>query len=195
MQINEQSLTPSNVQLLDRTTPIGKSISAYLNGDSELEDHVIHLLFSANRWEAAPQIREDIAKGITLVIDRYFYSGVVYSVAKANPRLCLEWARHPEVGLPLPDLCIFLDISSQDAAKRAGYGTEKYENHMMQERVRVAFNRLFSLPRVEDVVIINAGMPLVNVEEHVLEEAISCLEKLDSESPLRSLGPMCPSAC
>jgi dTMP kinase len=37
----------------DRTTPIGKMIDAYLKGGSEVEDHAIHLLFSANRWEAA----------------------------------------------------------------------------------------------------------------------------------------------
>lgn len=28
-------------------------IDAYLKGEAEIEDHVIHLLFSANRWEAA----------------------------------------------------------------------------------------------------------------------------------------------
>ncbi|KAK8041452.1 thymidylate kinase-domain-containing protein [Apiospora phragmitis] len=36
----------------DRTTPIGQMIDAYLRGQTEIEDHVIHLLFSANRWEA-----------------------------------------------------------------------------------------------------------------------------------------------
>ena len=36
----------------DRTTAIGKSIHAYLSETSNMEDHVIHLLFSANRWEA-----------------------------------------------------------------------------------------------------------------------------------------------
>lgn len=38
--------------VLDRTTPIGQMINGYLNGETEQEDHVIHLLFSANRWEA-----------------------------------------------------------------------------------------------------------------------------------------------
>jgi hypothetical protein len=38
---------------IDRTTPIGQMINSYLSGQSEQEDHVIHLLFSANRWEAA----------------------------------------------------------------------------------------------------------------------------------------------
>lgn len=37
----------------DRTTPIGKMIDAYLRSESELDDHAIHLLFSANRWELA----------------------------------------------------------------------------------------------------------------------------------------------
>ena len=33
----------------DRTTGIGKMIDSYLKGDSELDDHAIHLLFAANR--------------------------------------------------------------------------------------------------------------------------------------------------
>lgn len=36
----------------DRTTVIGQMISSYLQQESELEDHVVHLLFTANRWEA-----------------------------------------------------------------------------------------------------------------------------------------------
>lgn len=37
----------------DRTTPIGQMIDSYLKSQVEMDDHVIHLLFSANRWEAA----------------------------------------------------------------------------------------------------------------------------------------------
>lgn len=37
---------------IDRTTAIGKMIDAYLRSAEELDDRVIHLLFSANRWEA-----------------------------------------------------------------------------------------------------------------------------------------------
>lgn len=35
----------------DRTTAIGKMIDSYLRSQSDLDDRVIHLLFSANRWE------------------------------------------------------------------------------------------------------------------------------------------------
>ena len=36
----------------DRTTTIGKMIDSYLRSAEDLDDRVIHLLFSANRWEA-----------------------------------------------------------------------------------------------------------------------------------------------
>lgn len=35
----------------DRETAVGKMISSYLTNQSQLDDHTIHLLFSANRWE------------------------------------------------------------------------------------------------------------------------------------------------
>jgi dTMP kinase len=37
---------------LDRTTAIGNMINAYLQSAAEMDDRCIHLLFSANRWEA-----------------------------------------------------------------------------------------------------------------------------------------------
>lgn len=35
----------------DRKTCVGEMISSYLANKSELDDHTVHLLFSANRWE------------------------------------------------------------------------------------------------------------------------------------------------
>ena len=35
----------------DRSTEVGTAIDGYLRGQRDLDDHVIHLLFSANRWE------------------------------------------------------------------------------------------------------------------------------------------------
>lgn len=149
-----------------------------------MEDHVIHLLFSANRWEAARQIRDDIARGVTIVADRYYYSGVVYSAAKHNPGLTLEWARQPEVGLPRPDLCIFLDISPADAAKRGGFGAEKYENSEMQSRVREMFHQLLSMPNQEEIVVVAAGQLFHEVEQDVMEAARKCLKSQRLEAPL-----------
>jgi dTMP kinase len=44
-------------------------INSYLSGQSEQEDHVIHLLFSANRWEAA-SVKTPIAVHLKLATNR-----------------------------------------------------------------------------------------------------------------------------
>ncbi|ETS86121.1 hypothetical protein PFICI_04146 [Pestalotiopsis fici W106-1] len=123
----------------DRTTPIGQMIDAYLKGQTEIEDHVIHLLFSANRWEAIKSIQTALASGQTIICDRYYHSGIVYSAAKQNPSLPLSWAKAPEVGLPRPDLVLFLDLEEQVARERGGWGGEIYEKGEMQRRVRDLF--------------------------------------------------------
>jgi dTMP kinase len=125
----------------DRTTPIGQMIDGYLRSTSgpQMDDHVIHLLFSANRWEAARTIAGLLAAGTTVICDRYYYSGVVYSAAKQNPSLSLSWARAPEVGLPRPDLVLFLDLDEEKARARGGWGGEVYEKSEMQRRVRELF--------------------------------------------------------
>ncbi|KAK4153644.1 thymidylate kinase-domain-containing protein [Chaetomidium leptoderma] len=123
----------------DRTTPIGQMIDSYLKSQVDMDDHVIHLLFSANRWEAAKTIASLLAAGVTVLCDRYYHSGIVYSAAKQNPTLTLSWARAPEVGLPRPDLVLFLDLDEDQARTRGGWGGEAYEKAEMQRRVRELF--------------------------------------------------------
>ncbi|KAK7212114.1 hypothetical protein V2G26_019292 [Clonostachys chloroleuca] len=84
------------VRFPDRTTLIGQMIDGYLRSNVEMDDHAIHLLFSANRWEAAGNIKALLARGVNVISDRYFHSGVVYSAAKGNPALGMGWARAPE---------------------------------------------------------------------------------------------------
>ncbi|PQE16411.1 thymidylate kinase protein [Rutstroemia sp. NJR-2017a BVV2] len=94
-------------------------------------------------WEKAEDIRDLIAKGYTIVCDRYYYSGMVYTSAKypdtSPKKLDLKWCKNPEVGLPKPDLVVFLDLEAEEAEKRGGYGEEKYEEKSMQKRVREGF--------------------------------------------------------
>ena len=66
----------------DRSTVIGKLIDEFLQKKKAIDDHVIHLLFSANRWECIDEIKKQIENGTTVLIDRYVYSGVAYSSAK-----------------------------------------------------------------------------------------------------------------
>ncbi|OQD71878.1 hypothetical protein PENPOL_c001G05451 [Penicillium polonicum] len=171
-----------------RTTPIGQLIDSYLRGTSHQDDHSIHLLFSANRWEIAKSIEEDITNGMTVIVDRYSYSGVVYSAAKANPTLSLEWAWQPEIGLPRPDICLFLSISPEEAAKRGGFGAERYENEAMQTRVRELFRTIFE--KQEDVSIIDAGKSIDEVSQEIQGAVAGCIARLDVTGALRKLEPL-----
>lgn len=80
-----------------------------------------------------------LASGTTVICDRYYHSGIVYSAAKQNPSLTLPWARAPDVSLPRPDLVLFLDLEEAVARSRGGWGGEVYEKGEMQRRVRELF--------------------------------------------------------
>ncbi len=141
----------------DRTTTTGKLIDAYLretggpdSGDSEasaVSDQVIHLLFSANRWEKAELIKSYINSGKTVICDRYAYSGVAYSVTKG---VDFDWCVDPDRGLPRPDTVIFLDISIDDYRKRLSIRNitclaERYEKEDFQTRTMLNYTKIFAL--------------------------------------------------
>lgn len=181
-RLRERGDRVEHVRFPNRSTPIGQMINSYLAGESEVEDHVVHLLFSANRWEMAPQITRWIAEGVTVVVDRYYYSGCVYSAAKQIPGLGLEWARHPDVGLPRPDLCIFLDVSPETASQRGGFGVEKYEQTDFQARVRELFEVMWRHPDEEnDVVVVNADRGMEDVERTIQKWARLASERVDKQ--------------
>lgn len=179
------------IRFPDRSTPIGQMINSYLLGQSETSDQAIHLLFSANRWEAASHIEQHLLAGHTVIIDRYYYSGCVYSAAKNNEKMSLEWCRHMEVGLPRPDLCLFLDVSAEEQARRGGFGEERYEKAEMQQRVRELFGEMGKhQDEGEDLVRIDAN----GSEEEVWTRIVKVVEqrlggKRREERRLRYVNP------
>jgi dTMP kinase len=171
----------------DRDTPTGKMINSYLQGQVQQDDHSIHLLFSANRWEATQGLKSDLLNGNTIIIDRYSYSGAVYSAAKDNPNLSLEWAWQPEVGLPQPDLLLFLSVSPEEASKRGGYGEERYETDVMQSKVRSLFEFLLNLNHGHDLHVVDAGRSIEQVAQSMLSPAVRLLS---GEKPFDTLGKL-----
>lgn len=127
------------VKFPDRTTAIGQMINAYLTNQSDSNDQAIHLLFSANRWEMLASIVMTLEQGTNVVCDRYAFSGIAYSCAKG---LNFAWCVGPDVGLPLPDVTLFLDLDEATAAQRAAYGEERYEKLAFQRLVRSAFGQV-----------------------------------------------------
>ncbi|GAA6006329.1 bifunctional thymidylate/uridylate kinase [Rhodotorula paludigena] len=138
-QLNERGVKAVAARFPDRTLTTGKMIDSYLSQKADLDDRAIHLLFSANRWERANQILEDLNRGTTVVCDRYAFSGIAFSAIKG---LSWSWCRAPDIGLPAPDLVLFLRISPSAAQSRGGFGDERYEKTEVQQRVEGAFKRL-----------------------------------------------------
>jgi dTMP kinase len=142
--IREQ-LTSAGLQAVDmnfpeRASPIGQIINSYLGSKADINNETIHLLFSANRWENMPKIERLLAEGVSIVCDRYWYSGVAYSCAKG---MDYEWCVAPDRGLIQPDLVIYLRADPDVLKGRSNYGEEKYERVEFQRKVGLAFERLF----------------------------------------------------
>ena len=143
-----------------------------------------------------------LASGTTILCDRYYHSGIVYSAAKQNPHLTLGWARAPEVGLPRPDMVLFLDLDEAKARDRGGWGGEVYEKAEMQRRVRELFWGL-SMGRIggdgtkqegprspiqapnefrqeeEDLVLIDASPSVEEVSEEIWKKVLPRVEVVE----------------
>lgn len=99
----------------------GEIISRFLRGDFGTNDAVhpqlVALLFAEDRHGAAPQIKERLSEGGTVLLDRYVYSNIAYQCAKlkdeAEADALRDWifdTEYGSFGLPVPDLNIFLDV-------------------------------------------------------------------------------------
>lgn len=134
-----ETLEARHVKFPERTTSIGMMINSYLTNRCDINDQAVHLLFSANRWEMLSSILQTLQRGQHVVCDRYAFSGMAYSHAKG---LDLSWCISPDVGMPLPDITLFLDLDETTATKRAAYGEERYEKKAFQSLVREAFQNI-----------------------------------------------------
>lgn len=140
--LQAQNVPCELVKFPQRETHIGKIINQYLTDKSfELNDQAAHLLFSANRWEMADQIERTLrTDGKIVILDRYVYSGVAYSSAKG---LDSQWCLNPDLGLPKPDLTIFLKFNDAEQTQREGFGDERYEKVDFQQKVSIKFEQFY----------------------------------------------------
>lgn len=97
----------------------------------------IHITLFNLRCACRDALVAALLSGTTLVVDRYAYSGVAYSAAKGVPGMNVDWCRSPDIGLPAPDLVVYLRVNNAVAAARAGFGEERYEKAEFQEKVSV----------------------------------------------------------
>lgn len=99
----------------------GELISMFLRGEfgaiGEVHPQLVALLFAEDRHGAAGDIAATLARGGTVLLDRYVYSNIAYQCAKLPSETERErlrkWIIDTEYGvfgIPVPDLNIFLDV-------------------------------------------------------------------------------------
>lgn len=152
----------------DRTTSTGKMLNELLLNKKNMDIKASHLLFSFNRWEKVEEMKETLMQNTTIIVDRYAFSGVVYSLANGAPK---EYVLVPDQGLLRPDIVIQLDMPIDEIKKRGGFGEEKYEKEEIQIKVQSNY-KLFHSKKYWK--IINAN----NDKELVSNEVFSEVEKI-----------------
>jgi len=99
----------------------GELITRFLRGEFGSNDAVhpqlVALLFAEDRHGAADEIKAELSRGGSVLLDRYVYSNIAYQCAKLKDSAEVEnlrdWIFNTEFGnfgLPRPDLNIFLDV-------------------------------------------------------------------------------------
>jgi dTMP kinase len=143
----------------------GDLISRFLRGDFGDNDTVhpqlVALLFAEDRHGAAPAMKEKLAEGGCVLLDRYVYSNIAYQCAKLKSEKeaeeLREWifnTEYGDFGLPVPDLNIFLDVpigfvESKLKSQRGGADRDYLEGGQdiheadieFQKRVRAIYQR------------------------------------------------------
>ncbi|KAE8604481.1 hypothetical protein XENTR_v10014720 [Xenopus tropicalis] len=121
----------------------------------------------------SPMIKEKLRSGVTLVIDRYAFSGVAFTSSKEN--FDLHWCKQPDVGLPKPDLVLFLNVSPEVAASRGGFGNEIYETNSFQEKVSKRYAELME-DKTVNWTLIDASQNIEDVHRQLKELTEKAIE-------------------
>mmetsp|Transcript_5638 Transcript_5638/g.10266 ORF Transcript_5638/g.10266 Transcript_5638/m.10266 type:complete len:131 (-) Transcript_5638:904-1296(-) len=126
---------------------------------------------------------EKLHSGVTLVIDRYGYSGTAFTTSKNVPGLDLDWCKSTDAGLPAPDALIYLQMPVEETLKRAGFGGERYEKTEFQKEVQKNYERLSS----DSWNCLDASKSIEDLQDEALKIALSTIEECKNGKSLGKL--------
>lgn len=128
------------------------------------------LLFAADRADHAATIVEPgLAAGRHVVCDRYLLSTLAYQGQHAG----IDWLLEINRGAPVPDLTIFLDVSSREAEKRmrgSRWRRDVFETPRQQRSIRALYLELIQrhIPAVGKVAMVDSSRPAADVAADVI---------------------------
>ena len=149
-----------------RDSIIGKILNDYLLCEKDLEEHVQHLLFAANRWEHMYEIEELLNDGVTIVMDRYSLSGIVYSMMHGME---YDWCQGTENGMIQPDFTFYLNLDVMRQKERlADSVCDRYEENLQtQLELRSIFEK--QVKKDDSIISINANVATADILKQIDE--------------------------
>ncbi|MDP2436777.1 MAG: dTMP kinase [archaeon] len=184
--LTQKGLPVRKIGFPDRSSPTtGALLDAYLQGRTPVDAHVSHLMFSANRWEKAAEMKELLHSGHTVIVDRYAYSGIAYSVAKKS--IPFAWACQADVGLPAPDVILYFSLSFDDMQRRPGFGDEIFDNREFQTTVQDIYSQMRKAdPSPDTWRVIEANRAVDEIHQEIVSIANDVITKVAGK-PLAEL--------
>lgn len=148
----------------DYSTSTGKEIRQFLDGKRDYPDEVKMMLLSANRWERKDEIEKIVAKGTTVIMNRYYQSNLVYGISKG---LKLDWLLSLDKGMPKADLVIVIDIKPKTLVSRSKNVVDTFEKDL--ELIRRVKKNYRILANEFDWRIIEGEKSIDEVHQQVLK--------------------------
>ena len=111
---------------------IGHFIRECLDGKDDkfaaLDPRIVAMVYAIDRFESKSLIEEWMKEGRIIIFDRYVSSNMMHQGAKVHDGDAREeffsWVEHLEydiLGLPRPDMTVYLDIPPEDSQKLLEY--------------------------------------------------------------------------
>ena len=151
---------------------IGGLIRSQLAHEWKSSRECLQLLFAADRaYHLEKEILPLLAKGVTVVSDRYFISSCAYGSAVPKD---IGWFLEVNKKFLVPDLTFYIDVSPKVCLKRI-HGdrlqTTIFEKEKELERVRK--NYLIVMKKFRNIVVVNGERPV----DVITSDIISSLAK------------------
>ncbi len=161
--------------------PSGKLLRRALSGEIPTTPMQMAEMFAHDRVNHNTNeecgIEKQLADGITVISDRYYYSSLAYQGAELGfdtvAKLNLE-----DPDIRTPDLCVFLDLTPEKSLERIGARAdvprEIYENYEYLDKTRKMFFDVFDRLRArgENIVLIDASGSAESIAENVLSAVL-----------------------
>lgn len=167
--LNKQCIPNKYVHFPRTEAPLfGELISKFLRGEfgqlDKVDPYLVALIYAADRQNANDMVKEWLAKGNLVIIDRYVYSNIAFQCAKLKTEVkkkeLQDWILDLEFNvykLCKPDISIFLDapfsFTHQNLTKQREGSSREYLNGKtdiheadlsFQERVRLEYLKFVS---------------------------------------------------